>query len=84
MVAKGFTQVEGLDDHDTFAPVAKLVTVRALLSIASVKQWCLHQLDVNNAFLQGDLDEEVYMTLPPGFARQGEQRVCRLNNPFMG
>lgn len=64
LFAKGFTQTEGEDFHETFAPVAKMAIVRCLQTVAATKQWILRQMDVSNAFLHGDLDEYVYMKPP--------------------
>lgn len=67
MVTKGYSQIECVDYRETFAPMAKLTTVHVLLSMAALQGWHLHQLDVNNAFLHGDLSEDVNMSLPRGF-----------------
>ena len=66
-IVKGFTQTYGVDHQETFALITKLNTIRVLLSIAVNNDWPLHQLDVKNAFLDGDLNKEVCMDIPPGF-----------------
>lgn len=80
---KGYTQQPGIDFHDTFAPTAKIVTIRCLLNIAVISNWPLLQMDVTNAFLQGDLDEVVYMTLPPGYKIQGSTKSVNCVNHYM-
>ncbi|CAA7046864.1 unnamed protein product [Microthlaspi erraticum] len=76
--------IEGIDHEETFAPVAKMNTVRLFLNVAAGRNWLVHQMDLHNAFLHGDLDEEVYMKLPPGFADSDGSQVCRLNKSLYG
>lgn len=64
---------------ETFAPVIKMATFRIFLGVASARNWELHQMDVQNAFLHGDLKEEVYMKLPPGYETDDPNQVCRLH-----
>lgn len=68
---------------ETFSLVAKMVSVKCLLVVASIKGWYLCQLEVNSAFLHGDLKDEVYMALPPSFHGKGEL-LCRLNKSLYG
>jgi hypothetical protein len=85
LVAKGYTQTYGVDYEETFAPVAKMNTIRILISCAANLGWDLHQLDVKNAFLHGDLQEEIYMQIPPGFdTAQTEGKVLRLHRSLYG
>ena len=82
-MARGFQQEQGRDYDETFAPVAHMTIVRTLLAVASVRQWSISQLDVQNAFLNGELREEVYMQPPPGYYAP-DGTVCRLRRSLYG
>lgn len=84
LVAKGFHQQYGSDYTETFSPVVKPITIRIILTLALTHHWPLKQLDVNNAFLNGLLEEEVYMAQPPGFESSDKTLVCKLNKAIYG
>jgi histone deacetylase 1/2 len=85
LVTKGFKQRYGIDYEDTFSLVVKATTIRLILSIAVSKCWSLRQLDVQNAFLHGILDEEVYMYRPPRYeVKRQEKFVCKLDKALYG
>ncbi|RVW27193.1 Retrovirus-related Pol polyprotein from transposon RE1 [Vitis vinifera] len=85
LVAKGFTQTYGIYYQETFASVTKINSIRVLLSLAVNSNWPLHQLDVKNVFLNGDLEEEVFMSSPPSFEESfGVRKVCKLKNSLYG
>jgi hypothetical protein len=78
LVAKGYTQKEDEDFIDTYLPVARLNTIHVLLSLAASHGLLIHQMDVKITFFNGDLEEEIYMTLPDGFVVKGqEDKVCK-------
>jgi hypothetical protein len=85
LVAKGFKQQYGVDYDDTFSPVIKPTTIRLLLSLAVTNNWSLRQIDIQNAFLHGILEEDVYMKQPPGFEDSSHpEYICKLDKALYG
>ena len=85
LVAKGFTQIEGVDFDETFSPVARFESLRLVLALATLENWEIHQMDVKSAFLHGELEEEIYMEQPTGFVVAGKEHlVCKLQKALYG
>jgi hypothetical protein len=85
LVAKGFMQIEGVDFYDTFAPVVRWSTIRIVISLATTKNWHIHQYDVKTAFLNGRISKEVYMYIPEGFRNvENEGQVCKMKKALYG
>ena len=85
LVVKGYAQIYGVDFSETFAPVARMETIRMLLALVAQNGWILHQMDVKSAFLNGFLEEEIFVEQPEGFVCQGqEDKVYRLIKALYG
>ena len=85
LIAKGYAHTYGIDYEETFAPVAKMATVRAVIAVAASRGWIMHQMAVKNAFLHGELQEEVYVEQPPGYVDPGHPNyVCKLRKALYG
>ena len=84
LVAKGFAQREGVDFQEVFAPVSKYPTVRALLAKAAAEDLEIQQMDIKTAFLNGVIEEELYLQQPPGYEQGDGSLVCRLNRALYG
>ncbi len=85
LVAKGYFQVEGVDFNETFAAVAKFTTIRCMLTIGAAMDLEIHQMDVKTTFLNGELEEDIYMDQPQGFVQDGKEHlVCKLKKSLYG
>ena len=84
LVAKGFSQRPSFDFNETFAPTAKFAAIRTILALAGLQDLHLHSIDISHAFINGDLDEEVYMQQPEGFDLGSPQKVLRLRKSIYG
>ena len=86
-MAKGFSQREGIDYKETYSPTARLSTVRIFMNIAAQNSWQIKQLDIKTAYLNANVDADVFMKQPEGFGEKGpngEKLVCKLNKSLYG
>ena len=85
LVAQGFSQVQGEDYDQIFSPVISFDSIRAIICLAAKHNWSIHQMDVKTAFLNGDLNEDVYVKQPTGFVVPGKENLaCHLNKALYG
>ena len=85
LIAQGYSQSQRVDYQEVFSPVVRYSSIRALLALANVRDWEVHQMDVKTAFLQGDLDEEIYMKQPDGYIDKDKpNHVCKLKKSIYG
>ena len=85
LVIKGYKQQEGVDYFDTYSPVTRITSIRLIIAVAALRNLEIHQMDVKTAFLNGDLEEEIYMNQPEGCIAPGqEKKVCKLVKSLYG
>ena len=85
LVAKGYSQKQNIDYFDTLAPITRISSIHILIALASIHKLFIHQMDVKTAFLNRDLEEEIYMLQPEGCITPGqENKVCELNKTIYG
>lgn len=84
LVARGEKQIKGKDYKHTFSLVARFTTVRTIIVVAAAHNWELEQIDINNAFLHGYIDEDIYMTPPLGYSKAAPGQVCKLKRSLYG
>lgn len=84
LVARGYNKVFGLDYWESFSTVAKTTTVRIFLAIGASKQWKIHQVDVNNAYPHGHIEEDIYLTPPEGYKKAEKGKVYKLFKSLYG